>query len=71
MKNLFILLYALFFFHIWLQPKKTLQTKFITDKIEIDGKLDESIWKSAAIASDFITFEPDNGKPIPENRKPK
>jgi low affinity Fe/Cu permease len=39
-----------------------LQTKFITDKIEIDGKLDESIWKSTAIASDFITFEPDNGK---------
>jgi hypothetical protein len=25
----------------------------------------------SAIASDFITFEPDNGKPIPENRKPK
>jgi ribosomal protein L31E len=37
------------FFSIF-TAKKTLQTKFITDKIEIDGKLDESIWKSAAIA---------------------
>jgi hypothetical protein len=51
------------FFPFGYSQKKTLQTKFITDKIEIDGKLDESIWKSAAIASDF-TFEPDNGKPI-------
>jgi hypothetical protein len=35
MKNLFILSH--FFFSIW-QPKKTLQTKFITDKIEIDAR---------------------------------
>ncbi len=68
MKNLFILC-TLFFSIFGYSQKKTLQTKFITDNIEIDGKLDESIWKSAANASDFITFEPDNGKPIPENRK--
>ena len=49
--------------------KKTLQTKFISEKIEIDGKLDETIWQSASIAKDFIMFEPDNGKPIPENKK--
>jgi hypothetical protein len=42
-------LYTLFFPYL-ATAKKTLQTKFITDKIEIDGKLDESIWKSAAIA---------------------
>ena len=68
MKNL-VLLCALFLSLFGYSQKKTLQTKFISDKIEIDGKLDENIWKSAAIASDFITFEPDNGKPIPENRK--
>ncbi|MFV8354803.1 DUF5916 domain-containing protein [Flavobacterium sp. XS1P32] len=68
MKQLLILC-ALFLSIFSYSQKKTLQTKFITDNIEIDGKLDESIWKSAAIASDFITFEPDNGKPIPENRK--
>ena len=49
--------------------KKILQTKFISEKIEIDGKLDETIWQSASIAKDFIMFEPDNGKPIPENKK--
>jgi hypothetical protein len=56
------------FFPFWLQPKKNCRPNSL--QIEIDGKLDESIWKSAAIASDFITFEPDNGKPIQkiENR---
>ena len=68
MKNL-VLLCALLLSLFGYSQKKTLQTKFISDKVEIDGKLDENIWKSAAIASDFITFEPDNGKPIPENRK--
>lgn len=68
MKQLLILC-VLFLSLIGYSQKKTLQTKFISDNIEIDGKLDETIWKSAAIASDFITFEPDNGKPIPENRK--
>lgn len=68
MKHLLILC-ALFLSLIGYSQKKTLQTKFISDKIEIDGKLDEAIWQGAAIATDFITLEPDNGKPIPENRK--
>lgn len=49
--------------------RKKLTTKFITDKIEIDGKINEAVWQNAAIAGDFITFEPDNGKPIPDNKK--
>ena len=49
--------------------KKVLQTKFISEKIEIDGKLDEAIWQSVPIATDFIMFDPDNGKKIPENKK--
>ena len=49
--------------------KKVLQTKFISEKIEIDGKLDESIWQSAEIATDFIMFDPDNGKKIPDSKK--
>ncbi|UQD55084.1 DUF5916 domain-containing protein [Flavobacterium sp. K5-23] len=49
--------------------KKTLPTKFISDNINIDGKLDEEIWKTAPIATDFIMFQPDNGKPIPENKR--
>jgi Domain of unknown function (DUF5916)/Carbohydrate family 9 binding domain-like len=49
--------------------KKSLQTKFISAKITIDGKLDEEVWKTAPIATDFVTLEPDNGKPIAENKK--
>ena len=49
--------------------KKVLQTKFISEKIEIDGKLDEAIWQSVPVATDFIMFDPDNGKKIPENKK--
>jgi len=35
----------------------------ITEAPKIDGNLDESIWKSAPVASDFIMFEPTNGAP--------
>jgi hypothetical protein len=37
--------------------------------IVIDGKLDESIWEFAPVASDFIMFAPDNGKPIDPAKK--
>ena len=68
MKNQFLFCFLLLSF-VGYSQKKVLQTKFISEKIEIDGKLEEPIWQSAAIASDFIMFEPDNGKPIPENKK--
>jgi hypothetical protein len=46
--------------------KKVLQTKFITDDITIDGKIDEAAWETVPVATDFIMFQPDNGKPIPD-----
>jgi hypothetical protein len=49
--------------------KKNLQTKFITEKIILDGKLDEAIWQSVSVATDFIMFRPDNGKVVPENKR--
>ena len=49
--------------------KKTLQTKFTSEKIVIDGKPNEAIWNTVPIAKDFVMFEPDNGKPIPENKR--
>ena len=49
--------------------KKTLQAKFTIENVTIDGKINEEIWKTAPIASDFIMFEPDNGKPISESKK--
>lgn len=49
--------------------KKTLQTAFTSEKITIDGDLNEPIWQNAAIATDFFMFEPDNGKPIPKEKR--
>lgn len=68
MKKLILLTLLLSTIYSFGQRKK-LETKFISDKIEIDGKINESVWQTAPIAGDFITFEPDNGKPIPENKK--
>ncbi|HEU4791982.1 MAG TPA: DUF5916 domain-containing protein [Flavobacterium sp.] len=49
--------------------KKSLQTKFTGEKITLDGKLDDVIWQSVPIATDFVMFQPDNGKAIPENKR--
>ncbi|MBS7233154.1 carbohydrate binding family 9 domain-containing protein [Flavobacterium psychroterrae] len=49
--------------------KKVLHSQFFTDNISIDGKLDEPVWNNAAIATNFVMYQPDNGKPIPENQK--
>lgn len=64
-----LLIFISFFSFFGYSQKKTLQTKFISDKIIIDGKIDEAIWKSASVATDFVMLEPDNGKPIAENKK--
>ena len=49
--------------------KKTLQTQFTDEKITIDGKFDEAVWKSAQIATDFVMVAPYNGVPIPPEKK--
>ena len=49
--------------------KKTLQAKLTVENIVIDGKATEEAWKTAPIATDFVMFEPDNGKPISESKK--
>lgn len=64
--TLFLLLLFSFTFY---GQKKILQAKSITENILIDGKSNEQIWESASIASDFIMFEPDNGKPISNDKK--
>ena len=65
-------LFSLFFVFFSLSTvgqKKTLQAKSTFENITIDAKIDEEAWKTASIATDFIMFEPDNGKPISENKK--
>ncbi|HSN48110.1 MAG TPA: carbohydrate binding family 9 domain-containing protein, partial [Flavobacterium sp.] len=49
--------------------KKTLQAISTAENITIDGKNNEQAWKSAPIATDFLMFEPDNGKPISDTKK--
>ncbi|TDO97671.1 DUF5916 domain-containing protein [Flavobacterium sp. 245] len=49
--------------------KKILQAQSTVESISIDGKLDEAAWENAPIASNFIMFEPDNGKAIPDGKK--
>ena len=68
MHSVILFLVLLFSFTTYSQ-KKTLLAKSTTEKIIIDGKINEQSWQSAPIASDFIMFEPDNGKKIPENKK--
>lgn len=68
MKNSFLFCFLALSF-IGYSQKKVLHTKFISDKITIDGNLNEATWQSAAIATDFIMFEPDNGKKIPDNKR--
>ncbi len=65
-KTSFILLFSI---SIYSQEtvitKKNLEAKYSNTSIAIDAELDEEIWKTAQIATDFISFEPKNGTPIP------
>ena len=71
MPNRVLTLVVLFFFlsiTIYSQ-KKTLQTQFCDEKITVDGKFDEAIWKKAAIATNFVMVFPDNGKQESQEKK--
>lgn len=59
---------VLIHFNIYSQ-KKILQAKLTAESITVDGKIDEEVWTTAPIATDFIMFEPDNGKPISDSKK--
>lgn len=69
-KYSYLLLYAILLnSSLFFGQKKTLHTQPTSEKIVIDGKLNENAWQSAEIASDFIMINPDNGKPIPQERR--
>ena len=68
MKKLLLLGFILFYAVNYGQ-KKVLKTTSIHDAITIDGNLDEEIWKTAPIASDFFMFDPDNGKHIGHDKE--
>lgn len=49
--------------------KKELLASKTKGGISIDGNLNELDWEKAEIASDFVMFEPDNGKPVSNELK--
>ncbi|RTL13862.1 MAG: hydrolase [Flavobacteriaceae bacterium] len=51
------------------QTKKSVSTKKTIENISIDAELNEASWKDAEIATDFVSLEPKNGTPIPEEFK--
>ncbi|MBC7438385.1 MAG: carbohydrate binding family 9 domain-containing protein, partial [Flavobacterium sp.] len=63
------LLFFVFFSLSTVGQKKTLQAKYTSENISIDGKVSEEAWKTADNATDFIMYEPDNGKPISKSKK--
>ena len=65
----FLLIFMVMNCNLYSQKKK-LTSQHIESKISIDGIVDDEQWNNQSfIASDFIMYEPDNGKPIPENKK--
>jgi len=61
----FLLLYCA----VCTAQKKSIQAVSVNENITVDGKLDEEIWKTAPIATDFVMFDPDNGKAISPEKK--
>jgi hypothetical protein len=69
-KSIFVLLLLhVFHFGIAQVSKKTVQTKFTSDKIAVDAQLNEEVWKTVDIATDFVMVEPDNGTLESPDRK--
>jgi len=66
MKNFFLLL-SLMSLSIILSAQKSLEAKLTTEKIKVDGVLDEKTWELADVASDFRTINPTYGA-IPEQK---
>ncbi|MBF4471945.1 DUF5916 domain-containing protein [Flavobacterium sp. HJJ] len=67
-RNFFVFLIILCSSSFYCQ-KKIIHTNSITSRISIDGKLNEEAWESADAASNFVMYQPDNGKAISENKK--
>lgn len=49
--------------------KRTTTALRVSEKITVDGRLDETVWAGAEVATSFVMFEPDNGKPEDKEKK--
>jgi len=70
MNKILPILFTLLFSIIYGQKKpKTLHAYKINETIKIDGDLNESAWKKADIATNFVMFKPGSGNLAPKNQK--
>ena len=71
--NLFFsILFIFSFFTIGLhaqKDRKEYQTNRIQDPPKIDGIINDKVWNSAEIATDFVMVEPGDGDPIPSSHE--
>ncbi len=51
------------------QEKKRLNIQKTTQTPKIDGVLDDAVWQTVEIATDFIQFRPEMGVTLPEDKK--
>lgn len=51
------------------QNKKTYTITRTNNAPKIDGVLDDEVWKTAQIATDFVQFKPTAGKIMPKNKR--
>ena len=51
------------------QQKKTLNINKTITAPKIDGVLDDPIWSTVEIATDFVQYDPEMGVKAPENKK--
>lgn len=69
MRNKFSITFLFFFAGLLIsfaQTKKTISTSKINESISIDAELNEASWAKAEVATNFVSLEPINGTPIPE-----
>lgn len=72
MKQRFGITFLIFFgcfLSTFSQTKKSVTTRKTSETISIDAELNEKSWEDAEIATDFVSLEPKNGTPIPEEFK--
>ncbi|MFT4612495.1 MAG: hypothetical protein ACJA1H_001837 [Glaciecola sp.] len=69
LRSVLIVTLSLFFFHTYAQEKKKLNITRTKNAPKIDGILDDAIWATADIATDFIQFKPEMGVALPESQR--
>jgi len=69
LRSVFIIIFSLFISQSFAQEKKKLNITRTENAPKIDGILDDAIWETAEIATDFIQFRPEMGVKLPESQR--